>query len=62
MACNHDVKRGLNWFNTIEMGEIDITEYMEASLSQTSNRTVTEMVLISVGMSLYTVFGVLGND
>ena len=39
---------------------IDIVDYLENSLSGSSNRSLTEMVFLSVGMSLYTLIGVLG--
>ncbi|KAL5269967.1 hypothetical protein ACHWQZ_G003443 [Mnemiopsis leidyi] len=41
--------------------DFDIIEYMDNSLNSGSNRSLTEMVLLSFGMSLYTVLGVLGN-
>ena len=42
--------------------EFDIIEYMDNSLDSGSNRSLTEMVLLSFGMSLYTVLGVLGES
>ena len=41
--------------------DFDIVEYMENSLNSGSNRSLTEMVLLSFGMSLYTILGVLGE-
>ncbi|XP_063683510.1 alpha-1A adrenergic receptor-like [Bolinopsis microptera] len=40
---------------------VHIVEYLENSLGRHSNRSLEEMVLLSVGMSLYTILGVLGN-
>ena len=42
--------------------DFDIIEYMDNSLNSGSNRSLTEMVLLSFGMSLYTVLGVLGES
>ena len=40
---------------------VDIVEYMENSLGRHSNRSLPEIVLLSFGMSLYTLLGVLGE-
>ena len=40
---------------------VHIVEYLENSLGRHSNRSLEEMVLLSVGMSLYTILGVLGE-
>jgi hypothetical protein len=41
---------------------MNIVEYMENSLNRHSNRSLAEIVLLSFGMSLYTVLGVLGES
>ena len=40
---------------------VQIVDYLENSLGRHSNRSLEEMVLLSVGMSLYTILGVLGE-
>ena len=42
--------------------DFDIVLYMENSLDSASNRSLTEKVLLSFGMSLYTILGVLGKS